>query len=93
MITAAIVKPKPDLQELVDELFNTLKAIKGWHRCEACKDVGEEVRWYAAMTAYHWDKEKQKEDPNRDVLLCPHCWTEYERFWTSQWDEYNASRG
>ena len=93
MITAAIVKTKPDLDALVRQLFNDLKVLKGWLRCEACGEVGPAVEAHGAMTAYHWDKEKQPVNPNRDVVLCADCWHDYEMFWIEQWGEYNRSRG
>lgn len=51
-----------------------------------------EVKPRPSMTAYYWDKEKVKEDPNRDVILCENCWMEYYDYWAERWDEYYGGR-
>tara|TARA_Y100000034_G_scaffold121012_1_gene164707 strand:- start:510 stop:713 length:204 start_codon:yes stop_codon:yes gene_type:complete len=52
--------------------------------CEHCGDGQAEPR--PAMTAYHWDG--KEEDPNRNLLLCDHCYQGYRDYWTERWAEY-----
>ena len=88
-------KPGVAEQSLIGQAFNALKKIKGWLECEHCREVLPDVKAHPAMTAYHWDKEKDGPgpDPNRDVVLCNECHEGYVAHWESMWAEYNAGRG
>lgn len=57
--------------------------------CNRCNKTG--AKFWPAMTAYHWNKEKTDDDPNRDVFLCELCHEEYVEYWTEMWAEYNNS--
>lgn len=42
-----------------------------------------------AMTAYHFEGERNSpEDPNKDFLCCEMHYEEYCKHWKEQWDEY-----
>ena len=61
------------------------------NECEYRNHCGEcegEIKSYYAMTAYHWDKESGKPDPNRDYFACEKHHADYVEYWTIQWEEY-----
>ena len=62
------------------------KGCEYWN-CPDCY-CGGEVKLRGAMTAYHWDKESGKPDPNPDFIACDNHWQMYHDHWKEQWDEY-----
>lgn len=54
--------------------------------CEHCGVSNDQVEPWPAQTAYHWDG--TGEDPNRDVVLCPACHSDYSDHWQEMWNEY-----
>lgn len=71
--------------------FNIWDINFGIKKCENCGFRGN-YKPTRAMTAYHWNREKDEEDPNRDLILCQNCQGEYQEFWAAQWKEYNDLR-
>jgi hypothetical protein len=54
---------------------------------------GGDIKLRKAMTAYHFEGEKNsEEDPNRDFYACEDCYKEYTDHWTWMWDEYYAGQ-
>ncbi len=59
--------------------------------CEYCGS-NKNPTWTQSMTAYHWDRLKTMESPNRSLFLCFECYNEYMEYWSNMWEEYNYSR-
>ena len=85
-----------DIQEKRERLLREkivrkelLDSIEDDGYCEGfggrCDNKGE---WVPAMTAYHWNIEKEPHNPNRPVFLCKQCGEEYTLSWQDRWDDY-----
>lgn len=57
--------------------------------CEHCGIENDSVKPTPAATAYYWNGEG--EDPNRDVVFCEECRSEYYDHWNEIWHVYYTS--
>lgn len=62
-------------------------------KCD-CENMGYpcegEVKMRHSMTAYHWDKESGKPDPNANFPACESHYLDYYTHYKEMWDEYYA---
>lgn len=55
--------------------------------CEFCCSK-KNVKWRHSATAYHWDKSRDLEDPNRKLFMCDECAKDYNAHWDDRWNDY-----
>ena len=74
--------------------MKTLDQIIDQCRCAYGKDgdCQGKVELHGAMTAYHYEGEKNgSDDPNKDFYACERHYDDYYTYWREQWDEYYST--